>query len=55
MYIRELPEPERREEQVALMTNRTFRGLVRRCLQTDPAQRPNMGEIIQNLEQLLPT
>jgi len=55
MCIRELPEPERREEQIALMTNRTFRNLVRRCLQTDPAQRPTMGEINQNLEQLLPT
>ena len=55
MCIRELPEPERREEQVALMTNRALRGLVRRCLGTDPVQRPDMGEVIQNLEQLLPS
>ena len=49
MCIRELPDPRRREQQVLLMTNRTLRGLVRRCLQTDPEARPTMQEIIDEL------
>ena len=51
MCIRELPDPERREEQVLLVKNRVFRGLIRGCLQTDPVERPNMEEIIEELEQ----
>ncbi|CAH3189791.1 unnamed protein product, partial [Porites lobata] len=49
MSIGELPDPERRDEQVLLMSNRTLRGLVRRCLQTDPEARPTMQEIIDEL------
>ncbi|CAH3180285.1 unnamed protein product [Porites lobata] len=49
MCIRELPNPEKRDEQVLLMTNRVLRGLVRRCLQTDPEARPTMQEIIDEL------
>ncbi|XP_068755634.1 uncharacterized protein [Montipora capricornis] len=51
MYIREMPDPERREEQVLLVRNRFFRNLVRQCLQADPATRPDMAQIIQQLEQ----
>ena len=51
MCIRELPDPERREEQMAFVTNRSFRGLIRRCVQQNPAARPNMGQIIQELQQ----
>ncbi|CAH3180084.1 unnamed protein product, partial [Porites lobata] len=49
MYIRQLPDPRRREQQVLLMTNRALRGLVRRCLQTDPEARPTMQDIIDEL------
>ncbi|KAM7430747.1 hypothetical protein ABFA07_018592 [Porites harrisoni] len=49
MSIGELPDPERRDEQVVLMSNRAVRGLVRRCLQTDPEARPTMQEIIDEL------
>ncbi|CAH3172650.1 unnamed protein product [Porites lobata] len=49
MCIRELPNPEKRDEQVLLMTSRVLRGLVRRCLQTDPEARPTMQEIIDEL------
>ena len=49
MCIRELPNPESREEQVLLMTSRVLRGLVRRCLETDPEARPTMQEIIDEL------
>ena len=48
--IRELPEPERRGQQIAMVTNRLLRALVRRCLQSDPEGRPNMEEIMQELE-----
>ena len=49
MSMGELPDPERRDEQVVLMSNRTLRGLVRRCLVTDPEARPTMQEIIDEL------
>ncbi|XP_068685938.1 probable serine/threonine-protein kinase DDB_G0271682 [Montipora foliosa] len=51
MCIGEMPDPERREEQVLLVRNRLFRNLVRQCLQADPAMRPDMAQIIQELEQ----
>ncbi|CAH3182579.1 unnamed protein product [Porites lobata] len=47
--VRELPDPRRREQQVLLMTNRSLRGLVRRCLQTDPGAKPTMQVIIDEL------
>ena len=50
MCIRELPDPTRQEEQVVLITNDVFRGLVRRCLQTDPDTRPAMQELIDELK-----
>ncbi|XP_068685473.1 ubiquitin carboxyl-terminal hydrolase 15-like [Montipora capricornis] len=50
MCIGEMPDPERREEQVLLVRNRLFRNLVRQCLQADPAMRPGMAQIIQELE-----
>ena len=48
--IRELPDPERRDEQVAMVENRALRALVRRCLQRDPASRPSMEDIIGELQ-----
>ena len=50
MCIRELPDPTRREEQVVLVTNAVFRGLVRRCLQREPGTRPTMQGIIDELK-----
>ena len=51
MCIRESPEIERRNEQVARMNNREFRDLVKRCLEEDPDLRPDMDEVIETLEQ----
>ena len=51
MCIRQLPDPRRREEQVVLVTNGAFRGLVRRCLQREPGARPTMQEIIDQLKE----
>ena len=51
MSIQEMPDPEKREQQVALVKNRVIRTLIRRCLQTEPEARPCMEEIIDELEQ----
>ena len=53
MCIRELPDPDRREEQVSLVRNTEFRGLVRRCLQKTPSMRPTMQEIIDEEKNLI--
>ena len=49
--IRELPDPDRRDEQVAMVTNRMLRALTRGCLQQDADERPSMEDIIGELEQ----
>ena len=51
MCIRELPDPERRDQQIVMVTNSLLRALVRRCVQREPAARPNMEEIIEELEE----
>ena len=48
-----LPDRDRREEHVAMVTDREFRTLIRRCLQRDPEARPSMEEIISELEKLV--
>ena len=59
MCIRQLPDPQRRNEQVVLVTNGVFRGLVRRkvrrCVQREPGARPAMQEIIDELKDFDPT
>ena len=50
MSIRELPDSERREQQVAMVANNVLRALIRRCLETDPQARPTMEEIINEIE-----
>lgn len=50
MCICKTPDPERRDEQVPLMTNDIFKNLVNECLETDPAERPDMAGIIQKFE-----
>lgn len=51
MYIKEFPDPDRRDEQVAMVSDPVLQNLVRRCLQSDPNDRPDMDEIIHELEQ----
>lgn len=51
--IRKLPNPDRRDRQVAMVTDRSLRGLIRRCIHQDPQARPSMEDIIEELEQLV--
>ncbi|XP_022810260.1 probable serine/threonine-protein kinase DDB_G0271682 [Stylophora pistillata] len=51
--IRRQPSRERREKQVAMVTDRVLRVLIRRCLQEDPEARPSMEEILSELEKLI--
>ena len=53
MCIRELPDPERRDQQIDMVTIRLLRALIRRCVNTQPESRPNMDEIIEELEKLV--
>ena len=51
--IRKLPDPEKRIQQIAMVTNRQIRALIRRCVESDPEARPNMEEIIKDLKDLV--
>jgi len=50
MCIQKSPEPERREHQIAMVKNGVLRALIRRCLHSEPEARPDMEEIIEELE-----
>ena len=52
--IRELPDPDRRYEQVARVTNGVLQALIRGCLQQDADVRPSMEDIVGELELELP-
>ena len=51
MCRRELPDPEKREQQVALVKNKLLRALIRGCLEAEPEARPSVQEIINELEE----
>ena len=51
MCIQQLPDPDRRDQQIAMVTNRLLRALIRGCVNTEPESRPNMQEIIEELEE----
>ena len=51
MCIRELPDPERRDQQIVMVRNSLLRALIRGCLQSAPEARPIMEEIIEELEE----
>ena len=48
--IRELPDPDRRYEQVSRVTNGVLRALIRGCLQEDADVRASMEDIFDELE-----
>lgn len=50
MCLGTMPEPERREERVAQVTNQVLRDLIKRCIEKDPEARPTMEEIIDHVQ-----
>lgn len=52
MCIQEVPEFDRRDEQVDMVKTPEIQALIRRCLQSEAEDRPNMEEIIVELEKL---
>ena len=52
MCIREMPEPDRRDNQVRLVKIPVIQALIRRCVQSAAEDRPDMEEIIVELEKL---
>ncbi|KAJ7374740.1 hypothetical protein OS493_005087 [Desmophyllum pertusum] len=52
MCIRELPDPQDVNTQIRQVTNGALRGLIQRCVERDPEERPTMSDVIRELEQL---
>ena len=52
MCIHEKPDLERRNEQILCVRNHVFRNGVHACLQVDQAERPEIAQIIQEIEKL---
>ena len=52
MCTGKLPVLENREEQVRLVSNKEFAGLILWCVEEDPIMRPIMEEVIKKLEQI---
>ena len=51
MCNRELPDVQKREEQVCKVTDHVFLDLILRCIAKEPEARPTMEENINVLEQ----
>lgn len=52
MCIQEMPDLEKRAEQVDMVKNPVIQALIQRCLQSVAEDRPDMEEIIVELEKL---
>ena len=48
--VKEAPDPQGREKQIAKIRNPKFQNLVRRCVEKEPWERPNMESVIEELE-----
>jgi len=51
MHIRELPDPQQRDTQISHMGLCRFQEIAGHCVQIEPGERPNMEEIIDDLEE----
>ena len=52
MCIDELPDPDKRNKQVAKVENRECQNLILWCLEEDAEMRPDMAEVIEKIEHL---
>ena len=52
MCTRKLPVLENREEQVRLVSNKGFAGMILWCVEEDPMMRPSMEEVIKKEEEI---
>lgn len=52
MCIRELPCPEGRQEQIGRVQHAELRNLVTRCVSREPSERPEMADVLRELEAL---
>ena len=52
MSIRELPDPQRRLNQIDRVRDRQLRDLVTRCVCRVPQNRPDMADVLRELEAL---
>lgn len=52
MCTREFPVLENREEQVRLVSNKEFAGLILWCVEEDPMMRPSMEVVIKKVEEI---
>ncbi|XP_067052980.1 probable serine/threonine-protein kinase drkD isoform X3 [Acropora muricata] len=50
MCIREMPDPQRRHQQVLRVKSHVLRDLVSECVVANPAKRPEMSEIIKEIK-----
>lgn len=53
MCIRELPDPQEVRFQIRQVPNGELRGLVQRCVNRDPEERPTMSDVIGGLEEII--
>ena len=51
MCVREMPDPQQREAQIARIHTRRFQEIVVRCVQIEPGERANIEEIIDDLDE----
>lgn len=52
MCIQEVPNSEERERQIDEIANLDFQHLARNCVGREPMLRPNMEEVIKDLERM---
>ena len=50
MCIRELPHPDEIRNRIGLVSDGTLRRLIKRCVKTNPEERPTTSEVISELE-----
>ena len=50
MCIQKLPDPKERKQQVSAVSDKSLRGIIKRCIKRQPETRPTMEQIIDRLD-----